>query len=235
MNARHVRERVFQAKAMRGRRTVNRYLISAVFSFAVGVIILSVAACTSADHTTPRGRPRPTIDTESMLAAADRAVDTASNGGAPINIGDARILANPPIKAGSLSMSTDRGPILSGGSYTLVVYCAGSGHVTARLSVGKSAASLTAACQMVPEPIRLHVRARQACEATVELAAGDREPIAVAYELAASSNAAWLVTRLTFRRSMLRALSPGLGQRFTVASMVSRRVGRVVGTRRLPL
>jgi len=164
----------------------SRYVTLAPSCLVAGVIILGAAACSGAGHAAREGRPRPTISIESMLAAVNRAVHAVSNGGAPINIADAFILSNPARTPGSLPMRTDRGPDLSAGSYTLAVYCAGNGHVTARLSVGKAAASRTAACRMVPEPIRLRVRARQAGEAAVVLSVRQREPVAVAYRLVAS-------------------------------------------------
>jgi hypothetical protein len=118
-----------------------------------------------------------------MLAAANRAVATASSSGAPINIAGAHILSNPAVNAGSITTSTDQGPDLSAGSYTLVVYCAGTGQITATLSVGKASTRLTAACRMLPMPMRLHLRPRRAGEATVTLAAMERETIAVAYQI----------------------------------------------------
>jgi hypothetical protein len=136
----------------------------------------------AAEGPVDRGSAARTFDqTQSMLAAANRAVATASSSGAPINIADAHILSNPAVNAGSITTSTDQGPDLSAGSYTLVVYCAGTGHITATLSVGKASTRLTAACQMLP--MRLHLRPRRAGEATVTLAAMKRETIAVAYQL----------------------------------------------------
>ena len=137
---------------------------------------------------TPRDsptRPGPVSGTESMQAAVDQAVD-AVHESAPILIAQADILSNSD-DAGSQAIRTDQGLALSAGSYLLVAFCVGSGRMTARLSVGQATAHLTVACRKVPVPVRLSVHAPRGGVETVQLAAVDRQPVAVAYELASLS------------------------------------------------
>ena len=121
--------------------------------------------------------------TEAMVAAAERAVGTVDD--QTITLTGAQLMSDPA-SAGSLPMTTDEGPRLSAGSYLLAIYCAGSGHVTARLSVGAATSSVTAACWMVPQAIWLRLRAPRSGEAIVQIAARDSQPIAVAYKLASA-------------------------------------------------
>jgi hypothetical protein len=160
----------------------SRSITPAISCLVVGVIVLGVAACSGAGHTARPGQPRPAIHLASMMAAENRAVNTATDGGAMIAASGAFTMSNPAT-AGSLPMRTDRGGDLGAGSYTLTVYCAGKGHIIAMLSVGKAAVSLTAACPKVPEPMRLHLRARRAGELAVVLSVRQRELVAVAYRL----------------------------------------------------
>ena len=123
---------------------------------------------------------------KSMQAAVDQAVGAVHEKGTPLFIAGAEILSDPD-EAESPTIRTDSGLDVSAGSYLLVAFCAGSGRVTARLSVGKATARLTVACRMVPRTIRLRVRARRGGVETVQLAAVGRQPVAVAYELASTA------------------------------------------------
>jgi hypothetical protein len=118
-----------------------------------------------------------------MEAAVDRAMIPNSVGGTPISSVQDEILSSPPTRSEPVTTSTDRGPYLGAGSYTLVAYCAGRGHVAVMLSVGKATTRRTVACQMLPQSIRLRLRARHGGETTVQFAPRERETIAVAYQL----------------------------------------------------
>jgi hypothetical protein len=134
-------------------------------------------------------RPGQTSGMKFMLAAVNQAVGTVHDADPTTEY--AQVLSGPG-EAGSLPIRTDQGLYLSAGSYTLTVYCAGNGHVIAKLWVGKATARLTSACRTVPETIRLHVRAPKGGVATVQLADGDRQPIAVAYALTSPAGT-WLI------------------------------------------
>jgi hypothetical protein len=171
-----------------------RHLLSAA---GVTAVLLGANGCSGPAGPVPQARvtaaqqaaiprdspthPGPAAGMKSMQAAVDQAVD-AVHQGAPVFIAHAMILANTN-EAGSATIRTDQVQGLSAGSYLLVAFCAGSGRVTARLSVGKATAHLTVACRTAPEPIRLSVRAPKGGDGTVQLAALDRQPVAVAYVL----------------------------------------------------
>ena len=84
-------------------------------------------------------------------------------------------------------MTTDGGETEGPGSFMLAFVCAGTGKVEATLSVGKSAAHMSAACSLRPTPIRIHLRVRQAGQVFVQFAAKERETVAIAYELASNN------------------------------------------------
>ena len=94
-------------------------------------------------------RAAPDTGTDPRLAAWQAAVEEA--------LPDIPLQADADTVVLDSSLSTDRTRPVSGGSYSLVMVCAGTGHVRVRVSTNRRDSGRAVQCADKPQPERLNV------------------------------------------------------------------------------
>ncbi|HEX6501014.1 MAG TPA: hypothetical protein VF054_18585 [Micromonosporaceae bacterium] len=164
---------------------------------AAGLIvgIMSTAAVTHAIDNSHTGAPRepaaaspkvststPSVDVDTLRAAADRALTSGTPNGTLVVSNHAEVLStnNGVGMRESGALSDVKHPAAS---YSMLVYCAGRGRVLAILRVGADIDDTIVNCEAVPQPARLSLTSAGG-SVEVRLTAVDDETVAVSYLIA---------------------------------------------------